>query len=235
MIEDYDGATVLDTAGEKIGTVERSYMDDRGMTRFVEVKMGGFRAKHRLVPMDQLERTDDGIKVPYGKDVVVASPDASPAGDTLEGEMLDEVRAYYASGPGGTGATTDAVEEAAAVPVNESESHDTSGSGSDHGEGMGDKVKKAVEQIRGKLPGGSSEGTAQDQSVAGETGQVRDLGDVIEVPIIEERLVKTPVVKEVLRIRKRSVPEQRSVSAELRKEDIEVDTGGDARGDVKQS
>ena len=92
---------------------------------------------------------------------------------------------------------------------------------------MGDKVKKAVEQIRGKLPKGSSEVTAQDQSAAGERGQVRDLGDVIEVPVIEERMVKTPVVKEVLRIRKRSVTEQRTVSADLRKEDVDVVKEGD--------
>jgi len=49
------------------------------------------------------------------------------------------------------------------------------------------------------------------------------------VPIVEEELVKRPVVKEVLRIRKHSVSEGRTVSADVRKEEIEVDTEGDVR------
>ena len=28
MIQDYDGAAVIDAAGERTGTVERSYVDD---------------------------------------------------------------------------------------------------------------------------------------------------------------------------------------------------------------
>jgi uncharacterized protein (TIGR02271 family) len=57
--------------------------------------------------------------------------------------------------------------------------------------------------------------------------QVRDLGDVIEVPIVEEEIVKRPVVKEVLRIRKSSTSEQQTVQDTVRKEDVEVISEGD--------
>jgi len=56
---------------------------------------------------------------------------------------------------------------------------------------------------------------------------VRDLGDVIEVPIVEEEIVKRPVVKEVLRIRKSSTSERQTVQDDVRKEDVEVISEGD--------
>jgi uncharacterized protein (TIGR02271 family) len=184
MIEDYDGTEVLDRGGDRIGTVERSYIDDAGAVRFVEVKMRGLRAKHRLVPLEHIERIDDALSVPFSKDVVGESPDVSTAGDTLDGETLEKVRAYYARQSG---------EETAAVPV---------------GEGQH------------LIPSASDEGGI---------GAVRDMGDVIEVPIVEEEVVKRPVVKEVLRIRKTSVSEERTVSGDVRKEEIEVDESGDAQ------
>jgi hypothetical protein len=219
MIEDYDGADLLDATGERIGTVERSYVDDGGTVRFVEVKMGGLRAKHRLVPADRLERTDDALRAPFGKDVVEASPDASAAGDTLEGRTLDEVRSYYA--PGGDEGTGTA-DETAAQPATEVQPRAASTLGSESDEGMTGKAKRTMEQVREELPGAGS-GAGEGQDDAGSIGQVRDLGEVIEVPIVEEELVKRPVVKEVLRIRKSSVTDRQSVGGEVRKEDVEVD------------
>ena len=85
MIPDCHGAVVVDAAGERIGTVERSYVDDGGAVRFVEVKIGAFLAKHRLVPIADAQSMKDGRVVPYTKDAIVASPDAACAGETLEG------------------------------------------------------------------------------------------------------------------------------------------------------
>jgi hypothetical protein len=42
MMEDYDGTDVTDAAGERIGSVERSYVDDQGTVQFVEVKLRDF-------------------------------------------------------------------------------------------------------------------------------------------------------------------------------------------------
>lgn len=51
---------------------------------------------------------------------------------------------------------------------------------------------------------------------------VRDLGDVIEVPVVEEVLVKKPVVTEVIRVRKRASVGRELVTEDLRREDVEV-------------
>jgi len=53
-------------------------------------------------------------------------------------------------------------------------------------------------------------------------GKVRDLGDVIEIPIIEEVLVKKQVVREVLRVRKSQLTEMGTAAADLRKETVDV-------------
>jgi len=227
MIEDYDGTDVADAAGERIGTVERSYVDDQGEVRFVEVKLRGLRAKHRLVPMDIIDRTDDALTVPFAKGVVEESPDASSARDTLEEDTLDQIRAYYESQRRGL---SPASVEAAAIPVSESKT-DTSTSTSSGQPGVGEKMKGAVEQVREKLPGGSAGEGGQSRGAEGRQGQdrfqVRDLGDVIEVPIVEEEIVKRPVVKEVLRIRKSSTSEQQTVQGEVRKEHVEILSEGD--------
>lgn len=53
---------------------------------------------------------------------------------------------------------------------------------------------------------------------------------MIEHPIVEEELVKrpmVPVVKEVLRIRKTTLAEQQSIDGKMQKEHIEVKEEGD--------
>jgi hypothetical protein len=149
--------------------------------------------------------------VPFSKAVIEDSPDASSTGDTLEGDLLDSVRAFYRgdvaeASVDGSGDE----EEAGALPVGEADTGDDTGSSQD-------------------IP--ISENTGD----SGQTvGTVRDMGDVIEVPIYEERLVRQPVVKEVLRIRKTPQTQQQSVEADLRKEEVEVVKEGDVvvHGDV---
>lgn len=210
MIQGYDGAALIDSAGEKVGSVERSYVDDRGAVQLVEVKTGGIFSKHRLVPADDVEQTDDGIVVPYDKATIERSPDASDVGDTLERDALDQVRAYYA----GIG-SEDGTGRPAAVPVQQSE----------------DGADTESEDAGSTSVGEAS--TEEWQRVSG----VRDRGDVIEVPIVEEEIVKRPVVKEVLRVRKSQVADTETVSDQVRKEDIEVEHDDDIRvtGDAVRS
>jgi len=198
MIQDFDGRDVVGPDGNKIGSVDQTYVDDSGEAQFVEVKTGALFGKHKLIPVDSGELTDNGLQVPYTKDVVDGSPDIPSSADEIEGELLERVREYYAGA--GPNATTGAG-EAAAVPVSE---------GSD----VSDTASR--QQASADI---ASTPLQENQQV----GTARDLGDVIEVPIIEEVLVKKPVVREVVRIRKRQSSETRAVGAELRKEDLEVD------------
>ncbi len=188
MVQDYDGATVIDAALEEIGTVERSYVDDTGRVRIVKVKLGKLFAKHRLVPVDDIEPHNDCLRVRYSKQMIEDAPDVD-ADDALEGEALARVRAYY-------GDSRERVQQ------------DRAG------------VQEYEATVRDV-----SAGSAEDVE---ETSRVRDRGDVIEVPIVEEELVKRPVVKEILRIRKHTVTDQQQVEEELRREDVEIERDGDA-------
>jgi Domain of unknown function (DUF2382)/PRC-barrel domain len=192
MMQTYDGADVVDALGEPVGTVERSYVDESGTVRLVEVAIGSFFPKYRLIPVADAQLTDGRLAVPYTKDVIVESPDASPTRATLEGALLERVWASYGSGPESTDVAMAAGEDVAAAPASRAgASDDTSEPGPD---------------------------------TAPRVGEVRDRGDVIEIPIVEDEVevVRRPVVKEVLRVRKDRVTEQQTIDTTVRKERIEV-------------
>lgn len=223
-MDDYDGAQVIDASGDHIGTVDRTYVDNNEIPRLIEVKMGGLLPRHRLIPIDQAEMTDDGLRVPYVKDMIEESPHISRS-DSLAGDTLERVRSYYASGDG--------IEDNAAdeVPVSQEVVSQNA----------------VTEEVPAVAPIGESRTQAPSPSVVTEnggdydagspmlTGQIRDLGDVIEVPVMEEILVKKTVVKEVLRIKKSELTETQMVSGDIRREDIEVMSteGVPVRGDVE--
>ena len=211
MVQDYDGATVVDATGEEIGTVARSYVDDAGRVRMVSVKLGRLFAKHRLVPVDAAGHEDDRLRIPCTKQMVEDSPDVKVE-ETLEGEALARVRAYYAG-------TSERVQGGAEAEAEAEDGRRPEPSGP----AVREREAAAPEGRRAEA--GDASGTADDVR---EMTRIRDRGDVIEVPIVREELVKRPVVKEVLRIRKDAATEQRQVDEELRREDVQVEREGDA-------
>jgi hypothetical protein len=227
---DYDGAHLIDSAGDDIGTVERTYADDSGAVQMVEVKIGSLFAKHRMVPATDADLQDDGLHVPYDKATIVSSPDVSSAGDTFDGGNLDAVREYYRSA--GSGVSN----EPAAVPVDDDGEDDSSPTSdvptasaaesddTDDSANTDDSTQTSTDDSATPVP------LASNQSV----GEIRDLGDVIEVPIIEEEIVKRPVVKEVVRIKKVATSDTETVAGDVRREDVEVTRTG-ADGSEQQS
>ncbi len=195
MVQDYDGDTVIDATGEEIGTVEQSYVDDAGHVCVVKVKLGRLFAKHRLVPVDDVEPHDGRLRVRYRKQTIEDAPDVD-AKDDVVGETLARVRAYYAGGR---------------EPVQQ------------------DRLRVQEREATVRDVGGTEgrDVTAVPADDTEEMRRVRDLGDVIEVPIVEEELVKRPVVKEVLRVRKDTVTDRQQVNEELRKEDVDIERTGD--------
>lgn len=190
MIEDYNGATVVDVAGERIGTVERSYVNGDGEVQVVSVKLGKLFAKHRLVLVDGLRPAGGTLRLPYSKQIVEAAPEVE-AGEDLVDEALVQIRRHYTT--------------VRAVPMEREVSREGTAPT------VGDRTR-------------SSDGDGEPASPTA----IRDEGDVIEVPIIEEELVKRPVVKEVLRVRKESVTRHQPVETTLRREELVVDAQGKA-------
>lgn len=201
MTDDFDGSDLIDTGGDKVGTIDRTYVDDSGVARFVSVKIGALLGKHHLVPAERAQEVDQGIQVPYLKDVIEESP-AVDSGDTLEGETLGDVRAYYADYEQ-NGAGDDAQDE------------DTQ----NLGPGAITAIGEADDRSR---PADDLPTIAEDTATTENFGKIRDLGDVIEVPVVEEVVVKKPIVREVLRIKKSRLVETGTAAADLRKEQVEV-------------
>lgn len=178
---DYDGADVIDADGNTIGTVEDTYVDQNGAPRYVEVKMGSLLAKHRLVPLDQASLQGNGLHVPYSKSMIEDSPDASDADGSVGAGLLDSVEAFYAGS-------------------------DSSNSSDDSGESFGDKAKNLVSSVKSAVTGTADSDSDSNGDVpvvvAHNTGEVADIGDAYDVPILEDVPGGTPIVKEILRIPK---------------------------------
>lgn len=95
MLQDYDGSRVVDPDGNVIGTVERTYDDQVGVARYIEIKIGSLLAKHRLVPLENVQFDDNTLTVPYTKAIIEDGPDASSLKETLDGDTLQAAADYY--------------------------------------------------------------------------------------------------------------------------------------------
>lgn len=205
MTQNYDGATVFDGTDEKVGTVERTYVDDSDMVRFVAVRTGTILHKHRLIPTDTGTIDDEGLHLPYSKDAIDEGPTIDSPDDTLEGDILRQTREYYGGSADGSNVATENASNQSSEPVG---ARSVTDSDSDDDE--------VVRQDVPTVPAASGE-TVES------LGQIREKGDIVEVPIVEERLVRQPVVTEVVRVKKTRYTDTSTAAADVRKEAVEVD------------
>lgn len=212
MSEDYDGLDLIDDSEERVGTVERTYVDDANNPRFVEIKYGALRPKHRLIPASDAELTDAGaLQVPFSRDTIEGSPEA-PQSDTLEPADFAAITAYYDGLPAGRGQPENAPAAVAPSSDDEVEPEDTSMTQDTAAGRQFDVVDDSAGGLR-----------VGDRVPAGLEAPTREFGDTIEIPVLEEVLVKQTVVKEILRVKKSDLVEYQTVDGDVRKEQAEVD------------
>jgi sporulation protein YlmC with PRC-barrel domain len=85
-IERLEGLEVIDQDGDKIGTVDDIYVDDRsGAPEFAAVKSGLFGTKRRFVPIRSAEEIEDSLRVPYTKAQVSDAPTPGDGRSPLRG------------------------------------------------------------------------------------------------------------------------------------------------------
>jgi Domain of unknown function (DUF2382)/PRC-barrel domain len=75
---EWRGRTVVDRAGEKIGTLKEIYLDDAERPRWGSVHTGLFGLRETLVPLDQVQATDDTLQLPFDGDHVKDAPSLDP-------------------------------------------------------------------------------------------------------------------------------------------------------------
>ncbi len=250
-VAEWRGRSAVDSAGDKIGTIEEVYMDtETGKPEWLAVKTGLFGMKLSFIPIAEASASNGEVRVPYDKAQVKDAPNVEPDGELSQDEEANLYRHYgldYSevrsdSGlPEGNGGQTER------GPVG----RDTSGPTTD------DAMTRSEEELRvGKSSRESGRARLRkyvvteqvQQTVPVQREEVRverepitdaNVGDATAGPAIsdeehevvlhEEEVVteKRAVPKERVRMDKETVTEDQTVSEQLRKEQIEAegDTG----------
>ena len=79
-VQRWQGRTMVDLAGDKLGTIDAIYLDDEtGQPEWATVTSGLFAAKAAFVPLAQAQPMGDSVQVPYDKQQAQPSASASAA------------------------------------------------------------------------------------------------------------------------------------------------------------
>jgi membrane protein len=151
---DWEGQTLLDRAGKKIGTMREIYLvEETGQPEWALVKLGRVRSKTTLVPLAQAQPVANGVKVAYEKDVIADAPPIHSAAEPSEQEVIAVYR-HYGIDPGdATRAAPDSGDGGPAVrPQHEAADHSGSGQQRSRGSGAqknaaGSTLKRTVKEF----------------------------------------------------------------------------------------
>ena len=246
-VRSWQGRTMVDPTGDKLGTIDAIYLDDEtGQPEWATVTSGLFTARTAFVPLAQAQPTGDSVQVPYDKDQVKSAPTMQADGNLSQDEEVELYRHYglqYSehgsdSGlPAGTAndIQDDTVGRDVSGPTTDeamTRSEEELRVGTESRERGRARLRKYVttEQQTVTVP-------VQREEVRVEREPITDanLGDATRGPAIseeehevtlrEEEVVveKRAVPKERVRLDTETVTEERQVTEDLRKEQIEVE------------
>jgi uncharacterized protein (TIGR02271 family) len=91
----WQGRTMVDPAGDKLGTIDAIYLDDEtGQPEWATVTSGLFAAKAAFVPLAQAQDTGDSVQVPYDKQQVIDAPAMEADGSLSQDDEAELYRHY---------------------------------------------------------------------------------------------------------------------------------------------
>jgi uncharacterized protein (TIGR02271 family) len=242
----FEGRTVIDDSGEKIGTIEELYTDvEGGQPEWALVHTGLFGTNKSLVPLRGASPVGEDVRVRIAKDDVKDAPQIEPEGALSEAE---ERRLFEHYGmPYTTEGTTTAQGQPTARSGESSEGTESRDDamtrseeelrvGTERRERGRVRLRKYVvtEQVQMTVPVKREEVRIErepitdanvDQAMSGPEIAEAEHEVVLheEVPVVEKRAVP----KERVRLAKDTQTDERQISEEVRKERIE--TEGDER------
>ena len=250
------GKDVYDASGDKIGSASEVYLDDEsGQPEWVTVRTGLFGTKESFVPIRDADLTDAGVRVAVSKDQVKDAPKVDADGH-LSPQEEQELYRYY--GLGTTAQTTsDTTRTTAGAGYTDTDArgtvgHDTSGPTTDNAMTRSEEqltVGTRSEEIgRARLRKYVvTENATETVPVSREEVRVErepitdaNIGNALDGPAISEEEhevtlhAERPVVEkeavpvERVRLDTETVTDTETVSADIRKEQIEVDGAADA-------
>ena len=245
-VRTWEGRTLLDRDGTRIGSIDAIYLDDQtGQAEWALVTTGLFGTKASFVPLAQATQTDDDVRVPYDKQLVKDAPRVDPDGQLSEAEERQLWRHYgldydrptrrRATGRAAGGRATSGPRTDAAMTRSEEELR----VGTTQRERGRVRLRKYVttEQVQQTVPVQRERVRVEREPITDANRDAATSGPELaaaehEVVLREEEPVvhKRVVPKERVRLGKDTVTDQEQVTEQLRKEQIDLDdddtTGG---------
>jgi uncharacterized protein (TIGR02271 family) len=244
-VQSWQGRTMVDPAGDKLGTIDAIYLDDEtGQPEWATVTRGLFSAKAAFVPLAQAQDMGDSVQVPYDKQQVIDAPSMEADGSLSQDEEAELYRHYgldYSerrsdSGlPAGTDVDRDTVGRDTSGPTTDdamTRSEEELRVGTETRERGRARLRKHVvtETQQVTVPVQREEVRVEREPITDANLDAATSGPAIseeehEVTLREEEVVveKRAVPKERVRLDTETVTDERQVSEEVRKEQIEVD------------
>jgi uncharacterized protein (TIGR02271 family) len=251
-VRSWQGRTLVDRDGDRVGTIESIYVDDQtGEPQWALVNTGLFGTRSTFVPIAQATPTGDQVQVPYQKQLIKDAPNIDPDQHLSESEERQLWRHYgleYAD----TGRTT-ADADRAAVGDRDSVGQDVTGPTTDDAMTRSEEELQVGTQTRERgrarlrkyvtteaqqvtVPVQREEVRVEREPITDANLDAATSGPAIseeehEVTLREEEVVvdKRAVPKERVRLDKDTVTDERQVAEEVRKEQIEVEGDVDRR------
>jgi uncharacterized protein (TIGR02271 family) len=236
-IRGWEGRTLVDRDGGRVGSIDAIYLDDRtGQPEWALVNTGLFGTKSSFVPLAQATQTGDDIVVPYDKQLVKDAPRVDPDGQLSEAEERQLWRHYgldydrttrrRASGRDAVGRDTSQSTDDAMT-----RSEEELRVGTTERERGRVRLRKYVttEQVQQTIPVRREKARVEREPITDANLDAATSGPDIseeehevilreEEPVVEKRVVP----RERVRLDKDTVTGEERVAEEVRKEQIEV-------------
>jgi uncharacterized protein (TIGR02271 family) len=246
-VQAWQGRTMVDPAGDKLGTIDAIYLDNEtGQPEWATVTSGLFTAKAAFVPLAQAQAMGDSVQVPYDKQQVKDAPSMQADGQLSQDDEAELYRHYgldYTehrsdSGlPAGTAEDTqdDTVGRDVSGPTTDqamTRSEEELRVGTQTRERGRVRLRKYVvtEQVTQTVPVQREEVRVEREPITEANLDAATAGPAVaeeeheltlheQTPVVEKRAVP----RERVRLDTETVTDQRQVSEEVRKEQVQVE------------
>jgi len=92
----YIGQNLYDNDGSKVGKIGGVFVDDTtGQPDWITVSTGFFGTNESFVPIDDVDRHEDGLRVPFGKDQIKNAPNVDLDGGHLSPDEEQTLYQHY--------------------------------------------------------------------------------------------------------------------------------------------
>jgi uncharacterized protein (TIGR02271 family) len=247
-VRSWQGATMVDRDGDKVGTIESIYVDDQtGQPEWALVNTGFFGTRSTFVPIAQASASGDQVQVPFEQQRVKDAPNMDPDGHLSEQEEQELWRHYGLDyGDAATDEDRDTVGRDTSGPTTDeamTRSEEELRVGTETRERGRARLRKYVttEQQTVTVPVSREEVRVEREPITDANLDAATSGPAIseeehEVTLREEEVVvdKRAVPKERVRLDTETVTEDRQVSEEVRKEQIQVEGDTDRLRDDRR-